>query len=299
MFRRHEINELSPKRRNRMARLYKGFDRFETDEKGQYGVTCRSGKLTKYYQGETVYADDCLPPRLCTAGVVHACRKPIDVLNYYSNHAYAIVKGDVVVEEPGKAGCRSLTVERFLSLNEFVQLIVSTSTSYNSPTTGHSSPTTGDESPTTGGRSPTTGNNSPTTGLASSTVGNRSPTTGYGSPTSGHISPTGGDESPTTGHSSPTAGHRSPTTGDESPTTGRESPTIGYSSDVSGGPISAALGRGSKVLAPEVGMALMCAEWKNGELLSVAAGMVDGEKIKTNTWYICRNGQLVEHIEEE
>ena len=44
-----------------------------------------------------------------------------------------------------------------------------------------------------------------------------------------------------------------------------------------------------------LGCALVAIERANGEeILSVAAGIVDGVSIKPNTWYTCKGGKLVE-----
>ena len=44
-----------------------------------------------------------------------------------------------------------------------------------------------------------------------------------------------------------------------------------------------------------LGCALVAIERANGEeILSVAAGIVDGVSIKPNTWYACKGGKLVE-----
>lgn len=260
-----------------MEKLYKGFAYFGEDEEGKYGVTIHNSRETKYYLGKPVNADRTVPAQLCTAGVLHACRRPEQVLQFYSAHAYAEVEGAVVAEQDDKVGCRSLTVTRFLTLEEFLDSIKESISE-------NCSPTSGDHSPTSGHCSPTSGSYSPTCGERSPTSGSYSPTSGYRSPTSGNCSPSCGEASPTCGDFSPTSGNRSPTSGDYS--------------DASGGPVSAAIGRRSKVKAPEIGMALMCAEWDRDIIISVASGMIDGEKIKPDTWYVCRNGELVEWVNE-
>ena len=55
-----------------------------------------------------------------------------------------------------------------------------------------------------------------------------------------------------------------------------------------------ATGTGGRVMGA-LGCALFAVERKaNGDILSVAAAIVDGETIKPNTWYTCRGGKLVE-----
>ena len=46
----------------------------------------------------------------------------------------------------------------------------------------------------------------------------------------------------------------------------------------------------------EIGCAIFAAEreQKTGEILSVAAAIVDGETIKAKTWYRCIGGKFVE-----
>ena len=45
----------------------------------------------------------------------------------------------------------------------------------------------------------------------------------------------------------------------------------------------------------KLGCAMIAVERDGGgDILSVAAGIVDGVNIKPNTWYACRGGELVE-----
>ena len=44
----------------------------------------------------------------------------------------------------------------------------------------------------------------------------------------------------------------------------------------------------------EIGCAIFAAERVDGDIISVAAAIVDGWKIKAKTWYKCVGGKFVE-----
>ena len=74
----------------------------------------------------------------------------------------------------------------------------------------------------------------------------------------------------------------------------RESASAGESGSASAGANGIACVRGGKVKGG-LGCAICCAELDdNGNNIGVVAAIVDGEKIKVNTWYIVKNGEFVE-----
>ena len=72
------------------------------------------------------------------------------------------------------------------------------------------------------------------------------------------------------------------------------SASAGYSGSASAGENGIACCRGGKVKGG-IGCAICCAELDNkGNNIGIAAAIVDGEKIKADTWYTVKNGQFVE-----
>ena len=284
---------------NKYIKGYKAFGK---------GFICQD----KQYEIGKTYVE--MGTKMCEKGLMHFCKKPFDVFNYYplidnkgNITEFARVKSlaTETMEEEDKCGSRELTIIDKITLKDLIGDEVKTLLKLcKNATTGY------------GAHSATTGNlaHSATTG-----VGAHSATTGYGahSVTTGDWahSVTTGDwaHSVTTGdwaHSVTTGDWaRSATTGNEahsvttgdwahSVTTGdwAHSATTGYGAhSVTTGKnaIACALGNGSKAKASKGAWIVLTEYDKNGNILSVQTIKVDDDKIKANTYYTLKNGQFV------
>ena len=270
-------------------KMYKGFDK---------NLKCRD---FQYEIGKT-YTED--KAELCNAGF-HACEHPLDCLSYYKpgESRYCDVDLDDVTDERGdnsKRVGKKITVQGEIGIVGLVKAAVNIGIEEaKSATTGNwaHAATTGNwaHAATTGdsAHAATTGDwaHAVTTGDGAHAV-----TTGYGA----HAATTGdGAHAVTTGD-----GAHAVTTGD-----GAHAATTGYGAhaattgdsahaEVSGKEsIASALGIEGKAKGA-LGCWIVCAEWENKNegwhIKCVKAVAVDGEKIKADTWYTLRDGELVE-----
>ena len=260
---------------------YKGFDK---------NMQCRG---FQFVEGETYHEDKA---DLCNSGF-HACTMPLDVLNYYSpgdGSIYRRVELDGVCDKqsndskicaktikigpeigiPGLVKAQIDWVKETIGFDRKVKKAKESPDKYATGTQGAAS-ATGYQ-----GAASTTG----ILGAASAT-GNQgaASATGY----QGAASATGilGAASATGNHGAASA------TGIR----GAASAT-GYQGAASAtGRASAAMatGQDGRVMG-EIGCAIFSVERVDGDIISVAAAIVDGEKIKAKTWYKCVGGKFVE-----
>ena len=288
-------------------KMYKGFDK---------NLKCRN---FQYEIGKT-YTED--KAELCNAGF-HACEHPLDCLNYYKpgESRYCDVDLDDVTDEhkdDSKRVGKKITVQGEIGIAGLVKAAVNIGIEEaKSKTTGDEAhaATTGDEA-----HAVTTGDeaHAATTGYRAHAVTTgdeaHAATTGYWA----HAATTGDwAHAATTGYRAhaATTGYRAhaATTGNcaHAATTGNcaHAATTGYRAhaattgncahaEVSGREsIASALGIEGKAKGA-LGCWIVCAEWeiKNDgwHIECVKAAAVDGEKIKADTWYTLRDGELVE-----
>ena len=251
---------------------YKGFDK---------NMQCRG---FQFAEGETYHEDSA---EICVRGF-HACTMPLDVLDYYSpgeGSIYRLVELDGVCDEqsddskicaktikigpeigiPGLVKAQIEWVEETINFSEKIKKAKESPDKYATGDQGAASATdirgaasaTGDW-----GAASATGD----WGAASATgYQGAASATGY----QGAASATGiqGAASATGYQGAASA-------------TGRASAAM-------------ATGKDGRVMG-EIGCAIFAVERVDGDIISVAAAIVDGVKIKANTWYKCVGGKFVE-----
>ena len=266
---------------------YKGFDK---------DFKCRD---MQYEVGKTYIEKEA---KLCKKGL-HFCENPLDVLTYYSpaDGKFAEIEADDVSPETGddsKRVARKLTVKTEISLFKLVKLGVEyiktqidwdnnkeSNTGYRSTATNtgecSAATNTGDYSAAanTGYRSAATNTGDYS---AAANTGNRSAATNTGECSA--AANTGECSAATnTGYRSTATntGYRSAATVD-----GKESVAIslGASGHAKGA----------------IGCWIVLAEWdtESRHRINVKSFYVDGEKVKANTFYMLRDGELVEYSDE-
>ena len=248
---------------------YKGFDK---------DFKCRD---MQYEVGKTYIEKEA---KLCKKGL-HFCENPLDVFAYYSpsDGKFAEIEADDVSPETGddsKRVAKKLTVKTEINLFKFVKLGVeyiktqidwdnnkATNTGYHSVATNtgncSAATNTGDRSVATN-----TGNYS-----AATNTGNYSVATNTGNCSA------------------------ATNTGDCSAATN----TGNYSVAIVDGKESVAVSLGAKGRAKgNVGCWIVLAEWdsESRRRIDVKSFYVDGEKVKANTFYMLRDGELVEYSDE-
>ena len=240
---------------------YKGFNK---------NMTCR-GK--QYAEGETYKekAASC-----CDYGM-HACEYPLDVFGYYppGQSVYHEVEQDGELSRDGddtKVASTVLKVGARLGIPGLVHAAIEYTKSR--CTMEHTDP-----------KMATAGNR------GAATAGNRGAATAgdYGAATAGNYgAATAGDRGAATAGDSGAA-----TAGDRGAATSR-----GRSASGENG-LSVARGNGVKVKGG-MGAVLVIAEEEKGsyDILNWKAVVVDGEKIKADTWYMLKDGELVEEGED-
>ena len=284
---------------------YKGFDK---------DFKCRD---MQYEVGKTYIEKEA---KLCKKGL-HFCENPLDVFTYYSPNdgKFAEIEADDVSPETGddsKRVAKKLTVKTEINLFKLVKLGVeyiktqidwdnnkesntgnrsaATNTGYYSAATN-----TGDYSAATNtgyySAATNTGDYSAATNTgdysAATNTGYRSAATNTGNRSA--ATNTGNRSAATnTGYYSAATN-----TGDYSAATN----TGDYSAATVDGKESVAISLGASGYAKgAIGCWIVLAEWdtKSGHRVDVKSFYVDGEKVKANTFYILRNGELVEYSGE-
>lgn len=255
-------------------KLYKGFDK---------NMKCRD---FQYEEGETYTHPG--TPKLCNKGF-HACEVPLDCLKYYApadGSIYREVEMEGVTDEHGddsKRVGKVIKIGAKLSIRDLVRLSIeifkkktegspdATSENFSTAATSgdfSTAATSGDESTAaTSGFKSTAATSGDFSTAASS---------GFKS-----TAATSGDES------------TAATSGDKS----TAATSGGYSTAVVEGKESIALAGGSKSMAKGAfGCWLVLAERDNeGHILGVKAVKVDGVQIKPDTFYILKDGEVVEY----
>ena len=284
---------------------YKGFDK---------DFKCRD---MQYEVGKTYIEKEA---KLCKKGL-HFCENPLDVFTYYSPNdgKFAEIEADDVSPETGddsKRVAKKLTVKTEINLFKLVKLgveYIKTQIDWDnnkeSNTGDYSAATnTGDRSAATNtgdySAATNTGDRSAATNTgyrsAATNTGNRSAATNTGNRSAatntGYYSAATntGDYSAATNtgyYSAATnTGYRSAAT------------NTGYRSAATvDGKESVAISLGASGYAKgAIGCWIVLAEWdtKSGHRVDVKSFYVDGEKVKANTFYILRNGELVEYSGE-
>jgi hypothetical protein len=253
-------------------------------------MTCRGFQYEEGKEYETDTAS------LCNSGF-HACENPLDCLNYYAPnesvyHEVELDDNGERQKEDTKVVGKKIKIGAEIGLKGIIEAGVKfiyekASENADNSSSGNysSSASSGDSS-----RSASSGNSS-----RSASSGNYS-----SSASSGHSS-----RSASSGHSS-----RSASSGNYS----SSASSGNYSSSASSGHSSrseakgkhcaaAALGKNVKVRA-SLGGGICATEYGNfdGEgypLLAIKAAIVDGEKIKADTWYKLENGEFIEVKDEK
>ena len=275
---------------------YKGFDK---------DFKCRD---MQYEVGKTYIEKEA---KLCKKGL-HFCENPLDVFTYYSPNdgKFAEIEADDVSPETGddsKRVAKKLTVKTEINLFKLVKLgveYIKTQIDWDnnkeSNTGDYSAATnTGDRSAATNtgdySAATNTGDRSAATNTgyrsAATNTGNRSAATNTGYYSAATNT---GDYSAATNTGYYSAATN---TGDYSAAT-----NTGYRSAVTvDGKESVAISLGASGYAKgAIGCWIVLAEWdtKSGHRVDVKSFYVDGEKVKANTFYILRNGELVEYSGE-
>ena len=266
---------------------YKGFDK---------DFKCRD---MQYEVGKTYIEKEA---KLCEKGL-HFCENPLDVLTYYSpaDGKFAEIEADDVSPETGddsKRVARKLTVKTEINLFKLVKLGVEYIKAQIDWDNNKES-NTGDCSAATN-----TGNRSAATNTgnrsAATNTGNRSAATNTGyrsaATNTGYCS-----AATNTGYCSAATN-----TGDYSAAT-----NTGYCSAATNtGYCSAATVDGKESVAISLGASghakgaigcwIVLAEWdtESEHRIDVKSFYVDGEKVKANTFYVLRNGELAEYSDE-
>jgi hypothetical protein len=265
------------------VKTYKGFDK---------DLKCRGFQ----YEVGKEYEE---PTASCCDRGFHACENPLDVLGYYdpANSRFCEVEQDGDIDksdDDSKVASSKIKINAEIGLsgliNAGVKFTLDRVKKTNSNTGDRSASTnTGDYSASTN-----TGDYS-----ASTNTGDRSASTntGYGS-----ASTNTGDRSASTNTGDRSAstntgyGSASTNTGDRSASTN----TGDYSASAVSGKGSVALVTGYKSKAKaSIGSAVVICErgeW-NGEdypLLNIKSAIVDGKKLKADTFYTLENGKFVE-----
>ena len=248
---------------------YKGFDK---------DFKCRN---MQYEVGKTYIEKEA---KLCEKGL-HFCENPLDVFTYYSPNdgKFAEIEADDVSPETGddsKRVAKKLTVKTEINLFKLVKLgveYIKTQIDWDN----NKESNTGDYSAATNtgyySAATNTGYYSAATNTgdysAATNTGNRSAATNTGNRSAATNT---GDYSAATN-----TGYRSAATVD-----GKESVAISLGA--------------SGYAKGAIGCWIVLAEWdtKSGHRVDVKSFYVDGEKVKANTFYILRNGELVEYSGE-
>ena len=257
---------------------YKGFDK---------DFKCRD---MQYAIGKTYIEKEA---KLCEKGL-HFCENPLDVFAYYSpaDGKFAEIEADDVSPETGddsKRVAKKLTVKTEINLFKFVKLgveYIKTQIDWDN----NKESNTGNYSAATN-----TGNYSVATNTGYRSVATNTGDCSAATNTGNYsVATNTGNYSVATN-----TGYRSvaTNTGDRSAATN----TGNYSAAIVDGKESVAVSLGAKGRAKgNVGCWIVLAEWdsESRRRIDVKSFYVDGEKVKANTFYVLRDGELVEYSDE-
>ena len=243
-------------------KAYKGFNA---------DMTCRG---FQYKEGETYHEDIA---DLCHKGF-HACERPLDVLEYYSPNSsvYHEVELDDVSEQREED---SKVCAKFIKIGAKVDIatLVEATVDY---TVSKCDPVKSQHAKKNRGAASATGWNG-----AASATGDKGAASATGR--SGAASATG-DKGAASAIGDKGAASA---TGDWSVA----SATGCYSVASADNPTAIAVAWGSFGRAKGVlGAHIVCAEWRNGKLVEAKMAVVDGDKIKADTYYMLKNGEFAE-----
>ena len=243
-------------------KAYKGFNA---------DMTC-SG--FQYKEGETYHEDIA---DLCHKGF-HACERPLDVLAYYSPNSsvfHEVELDDVSEqrEEDSKVCAKFIKIGAKVDIATLVKATVDYTVSKCDPAKSQHAKKDGGAASATGvrGAASATGVRGAASATGDSGAASATGWSGAASATgwSGAASATGerGAASATGWSGAASAGHKTAIA-------------------VAWGPS----GRAKGVL----GAHIVCAEWRNGKLVDAKMAVVDGDKIKADTYYMLKNGEFAE-----
>ena len=279
-------------------KAYKGFNA---------DMTCRG---FQYKEGETYHEDIA---DLCHKGF-HACERPLDVLAYYSPNSsvYHEVELDDVSEqreEDSKVCAKFIKIGAKVDIATLVEATVDYTVSKCGPVKSQHAKKDRGAASATGwsGVASATGDNGAASATGAWSVASATGRRGAASATGsqGAASATGdwSVASATGRHSVASAtGRRGivSATGDWSVASATgcysvASATGCYSVASADNPTAIAVawgpfGRVKGVLGAHV----VCAEWRNGKLVEAKMAVVDGDKIKADTYYMLKNGEFAE-----
>ena len=252
-------------------KAYKGFNA---------DMTCRG---FQYKEGETYHEDIA---DLCHKGF-HACERPLDVLEYYSPNSsvYHEVELDDVSEQREED---SKVCAKFIKIGAKVDIatLVEATVDY---TVSKCDPVKSQHAKKNRGAASATGWNG-----AASATGDKGAASATGR--SGAASATG-DKGAASAIGDKGAASA---TGDWSVASATgcysvASATGCYSVASADNPTAIAVAWGSFGRAKGVlGAHIVCAEWRNGKLVEAKMAVVDGDKIKADTYYMLKNGEFAE-----
>ena len=295
-----DINNTAEKKESKAIKMYKGFNK---------DMTCRG---FQFKEGKTYEVKGDV--KLCKNGF-HACKDPIDCFGYYEpgkSVYHEVFMEDVSDEtsDDSKRVAKKITIGAEISLpmigklhaeyvKERVVESVENGDSEQVAVGDKQSATAGDRGSATAGDcgSATAGNRGSATAgdCGSATAGDG------GSATAGNRgSATAGDGGSATAgnHGFATAGNcGSATAGNRGVSASRGIASVGEHG------VAVAKSNNSPKVKGQMGALLVCAEevWSDEAdawvIGSYAVGVVDGEKLKEDTWYTVRDGEFVE-IEE-
>ena len=279
-------------------KAYKGFNA---------DMTCRG---FQYKEGET-YHEDIVD--LCHKGF-HACERPLDVLAYYSPNSsvYHEVELDDVSEqreEDSKVCAKFIKIGAKVDIATLVEATVDYTVSKCDPVKSQHAKKDRGAASATGwrGAASATGDNGAASATGAGSVASATGCRGAASATGsqGAASATGDwSVASATGRrgAASATGRRGivSATGDWSVASATgcysvASATGCYSVASADNPTAIAVawgpfGRVKGVL----GAHIVCAEWRNGKLVDAKMAVVDGDKIKADTYYMLKNGEFAE-----
>ena len=270
-------------------KAYKGFNA---------DMTCRG---FQYKEGETYHEDIA---DLCHKGF-HACERPLDVLEYYSPNSsvYHEVELDDVSEqreEDSKVCAKFIKIGAKVDITTLVEATVDYTVSKCDPVKSQHAKKNRGAASATGwnGAASATGDKGAASATgrsgAASATGDKGAASATGDWSVASATGRRGAASATGSRGIVSA------TGDWSVASATgcysvASATGCYSVASADNPTAIAVAWGSFGRAKGVlGAHIVCAEWRNGKLVEAKMAVVDGDKIKADTYYMLKNGEFAE-----